>query len=143
MKSDRGNLKCGASGFRSDRAHRRALRYRVGGSTPEIRRSIRQARVRPLFDSMRTYMEDTLAKLSRKSDTASATRYASSSWQALTRYVDDGQLEIDNKGGKRAAAKLNGLDPELYLHQGLKRIADRPISQITELLPWKLAVAKP
>jgi hypothetical protein len=47
-------------------------------------------------------MEDTLAKLSRKSDTAAAIRYASSRWQALTRYVDDGQLEIDNNAAERA-----------------------------------------
>ena len=51
---------------------------------------------------MRAWMEDTLAKLSRKSDTAAAIRYASSRWQALTRYVDDGQLEIDNNAAERA-----------------------------------------
>ena len=52
-----------------------------------------------------------------------------------------------NAGGDRAAAiysllgsaKLNGLDPELYLHQVLERIADHPISRIAELLPWNLA----
>jgi transposase-like protein len=51
-------------------------------------------------------------------------------------------------GGERAAAiytligtaKLNGLDPELYLRQVLARIADHPISHILELLPWNLAV---
>jgi len=56
-----------------------------------------------------------------------------------------------NAGGERAAAiylllgsaKLNGLDPELYLHQVLVRIADQPVSRISELLPWNLAVAKP
>ena len=37
-----------------------------------------------------------------KSDTAAAIRYASSRWQALTRYVDDGQLEIDNNAAERA-----------------------------------------
>jgi hypothetical protein len=51
---------------------------------------------------MRTWMEATLAKLSRKSDTAAAIRYASSRWQALTRYVDDGQLEIDNNAAEHA-----------------------------------------
>jgi IS66 C-terminal element len=45
-------------------------------------------------------------------------------------------------GGERAAAiytltgtaKLNGLDPELYLRQVLERIADHPINRIAELL---------
>jgi hypothetical protein len=47
-------------------------------------------------------------------------------------------------GGERAAAiysllgsaKLNGLDPEIYLHHVLERVADYPISRIHELLPW-------
>jgi len=51
---------------------------------------------------MRIWMEDALAKLSRKSDTAAAIRYATSRWQALTRYVDDGHLEIDNNAAERA-----------------------------------------
>jgi transposase len=50
-------------------------------------------------------------------------------------------------GGERAAAiysllgtaKLNGLDPELYLR--LERIADHPINRIQEFLPWNF-VAK-
>ncbi len=109
-----------------------------------------------------------------KSDTAAAIRYAISRWRALTRYVDDGQLEIDNNaaeralrvvalgrknylfcgsdaGGERAAhiysllgsAKLNGLDPELYLHHVLERIADHPINRIHELLPWNVSINSP
>jgi hypothetical protein len=64
--------------------------------------TIRQARARPLLDSLHTWLEVSLAKLSRKSDTAAAIRYALSRWQALTRYVDDGQLEIDNNAAERA-----------------------------------------
>jgi transposase len=144
-----------------------AIEAEIRGSTPDIRKTIRQQRARPLIDSMHTWLENTLAKLSRKSDTSAAIRYARSRWPALTRYIDDGHLEIDNNaaeralrvvalgrknylfagsnaGGERAAAiysllgsaKLNGLDPEIYLHHVLERIADHPISKIEELLPW-------
>ena len=51
---------------------------------------------------MRTWLEATLAKLSAKSDTAAAIRYALSRWRALTRYVEDGQLDIDNNAAERA-----------------------------------------
>jgi len=38
-------------------------------------------------------------------------------------------------------AKLNGLDPEFYLRTVLAQIADHPISQIQDFLPWNLAAS--
>lgn len=55
-----------------------------------------------MLDSLHVWLELTLARLSRKSDTAAAIRYALSRWAALTRYVEDGHLEIDNNAAERA-----------------------------------------
>ncbi|MDB5867453.1 MAG: transposase, partial [Betaproteobacteria bacterium] len=38
-------------------------------------------------------------------------------------------------------AKLNGLDPETYLHYVIERIGDHPINRIDALLPWNVTEA--
>jgi hypothetical protein len=64
--------------------------------------TIRQTRARPLLDDFRKWMEKALRSLSSKSETAGAIRYALSRWRALTRYTEDGHLEIDNSAAERA-----------------------------------------
>ena len=74
----------------------------IRGKPAELRCEVRQARARPLTDELHQWLTKTLARLSRKSDTAMAIRYALSRWRALTRYLDDGQIEIDNSAAERA-----------------------------------------
>jgi hypothetical protein len=74
----------------------------IRGQSAEIRRSVRQARSKPLLDDLRPWMEKSLRSLSTKSETAGAIRYALSRWRALNRYVDDGLLEIDNNAAERS-----------------------------------------
>jgi len=78
------------------------IEQEVRGKPPDERRVIRQARAAPLLAELRAWMEKTLRSLSPKSETAEAIRYALSRWRALTRYVDDGRMEIDNSAAERA-----------------------------------------
>jgi transposase len=74
----------------------------VRGKPIEIRLAARQSRSKPLLDELRSWLEKSLRTLSAKSDAAAAIRYALSRWRALTRYTDDGLLEIDNNPAERA-----------------------------------------
>jgi len=143
----------------------------IRGSPPEHRRQVRQEQAGPIARALHAWLVEQLPTVSRKSVTAEAIGYALNQWQALTRYLDDGQIEIDNsaaersvrgvacgrknylflgsdQGGERAAtmyslmetAKLNGIDPEAYLRRVLTVIADYPVNQIADLLPWNLAL---
>ncbi len=70
--------------------------------SPDECREVRQSRSRPLLNSMRQWLEASLAKLSKKSDTSAAIRYALTRWDALMRFCDDGRVEIDNNVAERA-----------------------------------------
>jgi transposase len=78
------------------------IEEQIRGKPPEERRAVRQTQAKPLLDSLRQWCEKTLSKLSRKSDTTAAIRYALSRWDALTRFVDDGRIEIDNNAAERS-----------------------------------------
>ena len=77
-------------------------------------------RSRPLLESLKQWLEETLGKLSRKSDTAVAVRYALGRWEALMRYCDDGRLEIDNNAAERALRAV-ALGRKNYLFAGSDR----------------------
>jgi len=74
----------------------------IRGRPPDERREVRNRRSRPLLASLKQWFEETLGKLSTKSDTAVAVRYALGRWEALLRFCDDGNIEIDNNAAERA-----------------------------------------
>jgi transposase len=89
----------------------------IRGRPPDERRAGRQAQAKPLVDSLRQWFEATLSKLSRKSETTVAIRYALSRWDALTRYIEDGDIEIDNNAAERSLRGV-ALGRKNYLFAG-------------------------
>jgi hypothetical protein len=87
------------------------------GRPPDERRTVRRARTKPLLEALRQWFETTLSKLSRKSDTTAAIRYALKRWDALTRFVDDGRIEIDNNAAERSLRGV-ALGRKNYLFAG-------------------------
>lgn len=74
----------------------------IRGKPPDERQAYRQTHSRPLLDQFHAWLSATLETLSRKSDTSRAILYALNRWETLTRYCDDGRLEIDNLPVERA-----------------------------------------
>jgi transposase len=74
----------------------------IRGRSVNERALVRQARAGPELEALHTWLHTTLTTVSKKSELAVAIRYALSRWAALTRYRDDGRLEIDNNTAERA-----------------------------------------
>ena len=89
----------------------------IRGSPAEARRRERQARAKPLLEALHAWFYDNLVGLSKKSETAKAMRYALGRWPALVRYLDDGELEIDNNAAERALRAV-ALGRKNYLFAG-------------------------
>ncbi len=62
----------------------------------------KRTHARPLLDHLAQWLRASLEKLSRKSDTSAAILCALNLWLALTRYCNNGAIEIDNSAAERA-----------------------------------------
>jgi hypothetical protein len=101
-----------------------AIEQEIRERSPAERKEVRQARSRPLLESMQAWWKATLAKLSQKSDVAMAIRYALDRWSALLRFCEDGRVEMDNNAAERALrAVALGRKNYLFCRIGLRRRA--------------------
>ncbi|MES2952480.1 MAG: IS66 family transposase [Pseudomonadota bacterium] len=64
--------------------------------TPDERQRIRQEKTKPLLDTLREWLLLNRQKITDGSATAKALDYSLRRWDALTRFVHDGQLPVDN-----------------------------------------------
>jgi hypothetical protein len=81
-----------------------AIEEEIRGRSAEERCAVRNERSKPLLESLKKWFEETLGKLSNKSDITRAISYALDRWEAVTRYCDDGRLEIDNNARREIVA---------------------------------------
>ena len=66
------------------------------------RLALRQEQSRLLLDDLKAYLERERPKVLPKSPIAQAIAYMLSNWEALIRYANDGDLEIDNNAAERS-----------------------------------------
>ena len=78
----------------------------IRGQVPEQRRAVRQERTTGILADLHTWMNATLQTVSAKSNLAGAFKYALVRWEALTRFCDDGRIEIDNNTAERSIRPL-------------------------------------
>jgi transposase len=62
---------------------------------------VRQERSKPLVLALKAWLEQQLARVSAKSVIADAIRYGLSHWDGLTRFLDDGRIELDTNAVER------------------------------------------
>ena len=89
----------------------------IRGKPPDERTRIRQLHTQPLMHELKAWFEQMLARVSKKSELAVSIRYALTRWLALTRFVDDGRIEIDNNAAERAL-RCVALGRKNYLFAG-------------------------
>jgi transposase len=93
------------------------IESQIRNRPPDERRRMRQARAGPVLVDLKMWLDAKLGELSQKSELALAIRYALTRWTALTRYRDDGRIEIDNNAAERALRAV-ALGRKNYLFAG-------------------------
>jgi transposase len=96
----------------------------------ERRRELRQQRARPILTRLHAYLQAIAVTALPKSPLGEAIGYALRQWEALTRYTEDGRLEIDNNGAENALRPLC-LGRKNWLNFGSEKAAHRAMVLLT------------
>lgn len=94
------------------------------GQSPPQRADIRQQRAAPLLAQLHAWLNEVLMQIPGKSALAETIRYALTRWTALTHYVQDGRVEIDNNAAERALRAV-AVGRKNYLFMGSAAGGDR------------------
>lgn len=94
-----------------------AIEDRIRGLPAAHRAAVRQTDTRPLIEDFKPWLEARLLEVSKKSGLGKAIRYTLNHWEGLTRFIDDGRIEIDSNTVERSIKPI-GLGKKNYLFAG-------------------------
>jgi len=101
-----------------------AIEKEIRGRSAEERQGLRNTRSRPLVDAMKPCLERQLHRVPPRGGLAEAIRYALARWPALSRFLDDGRIELDTNAVERAIRPV-ALGRKNHLFAGSDGGADR------------------
>ena len=70
-------------------------RSRQGGPRPRVRAAARREHSAPVVAALKPWLEAQLSRIPQKSQLAEDIRYTLGIWPGLTRFLEDGRLELD------------------------------------------------
>lgn len=82
------------------------IERRVKGLDPEEVEKVRQREAAPLLDALHDWLTVTRTKVLDKAPMGRAIDYTLSNWQALTKYLEDGRLPIDNNPAEQSLRQV-------------------------------------
>lgn len=83
-----------------------AIEDEVRGEPAQQRRSVRDERSRVIVDDLHQYLEARNRQVSAKARLGEAIRYALTRWDGLSRFLDDGRVDLDNNTVERSIRPL-------------------------------------
>jgi transposase len=72
-----------------------AIEKTIRGRSAAERHAVRQEKSEPLVLALKAWLEHQLARVSAKATIAEDIRYGLNHWEGLTRFLDDGRIELD------------------------------------------------
>ncbi len=79
-----------------------AVEAKARGQSPEQRLQWRRTVCAPAVKALKAWLEGQLAQIPQNSGLADAIRYALGRWKGLSRFLDDGHIELDTNAVERA-----------------------------------------
>ena len=104
---------------------------------PQARLLLRQSRAKPIADALHAWLTAQRQALAKADVTAKAIDYSLSNWRALTRYLDDGNVPIDNNAVENSIRPL-AIGRKNWLFVGSSQAGERAAVMLSLIESAKL-----